>query len=205
LRVAGQISGLSGEELNSAVVAALVQTGLCRVAERHIFACSKGILQRLGVAQAILADPDLVLLDEPFSGLDPGAQAALRSLVRELQGAGKTIVLSTHRLSDVSQVCSHIAILSRGSVARLGPLAEVLVPRSQVLVRVERLPEAVASQLTRLDPDVRLDGNEICLPGDAAQVRAAVLRLLLDARIDIVRVERQRATLEEVYLETVAS
>ena len=203
LLVAGQISGLSGKPLESAVDAALAQTGLSRVADWRISACSKGMLQRLGVAQSLLADPPLILLDEPFSGLDPAAQAAMRYLVLELSQAGKTVLLSTHRLGDVNQVCTHIAILSRGRLERTGPLSKVLAPRSQVIIRVDRLPELIAWQLRQLHPAVALEGTDISLPDDAIQVKPAALRLLLDARIDILQVERRRATLEEVYLEAV--
>jgi ABC-2 type transport system ATP-binding protein len=163
------------------------------------------MLQRLGLAQGLLGDPDLVLLDEPFSGLDPAAQAAMRALVRELRHAGKTVVVSTQRLSEVSQICSHIGILSRGRVVRSGPLKEVLVPRSQVLIKVDQLPDEVAGQLSELHPALRVNGSEVLLPDDAMRVRAAAVRLLLDAGVDVLHLEQRRATLEEVYLETVAS
>lgn len=204
LRVVGQASCLSGGALDQAVAAALAQTGLGEFADQRISACSKGMLQRLGLAQGLLADPDLVLLDEPFSGLDPAAQAAMRALVRELQDAGKTIVVSTHRLSEVSQTCSHIGILSRGRLVRSGPLKEVLVPRSQVLIKVDQLPDEVAGQLSELHPALRVNGSEVLLPDDAIRVKAAAVRLLLDAGVDILHLEQRRATLEEVYLETVA-
>ncbi len=204
LIVAGQTSGLAGPVLEEAVSRALQHTGLLQIADWRIATCSKGMLQRLGVAQALLTDPPLILLDEPFSGLDPAAQAAMRYLVQGLRRAGKTILLSTHRLSDVTQMCSHIAILARGRLARTGPLNEVLIPRSQVIIRVDRLPELVADDLRQLNPDILLNQSLITLPDDLLQVKTAVLRILLDARVDIQHVERQRATLEEVYLETVA-
>ncbi len=200
LLTAGQVSGLAGEALRDAVIAALEQTGLSQVADRRISACSKGMLQRLGVAQALLIDPPLILLDEPLGGLDPAAQAMMRRMLLELSHTGKTIVLSTHRLSDVSQICTHIAILARGRLAHSGLLSDVLTPHSQVLIRVDRLPDLLAWQLSQLHPAVTLDGSEITLPGDAMQIKSAALRLLLDARIDIIRVERQGVTLEDIFL-----
>ncbi len=204
LRVVGQASRLSGGALDQAVAAALAQTGLGEFADQRISACSKGMLQRLGLAQGLLADPDLVLLDEPFSGLDPAAQAAMWALVRELRHAGKTIVVSTHRLNEVSQICSHIGILSRGRLVRSGPLKEVLVPRSQVLIKVDQLPDEVAGQLSELHPALRVNGSEVLLPDDAIRVKAAAVRLLIDAGVDVLHLEQRRATLEQVYLETVA-
>jgi ABC-2 type transport system ATP-binding protein len=203
LLVAGQLSGLAGPELRAAVSAALGQTGLSQLANRRIASCSKGMLQRLGLAQCLLTDPPLILLDEPLSGLDPAAQAAMRHLVLALSRSGKTIVLSTHRLADVSQICSHIAILARGRLARSGPLPQVLAPRSHLLIQVDRLPDSVSWQISQLHPAIALDGTEIVVADEAVGVKRQILQTLLDAQIDIVRLESQGATLEEVYLEAV--
>ena len=199
----GQLGDLGGRELRVQVAAALDETGLSAVADRRISTCSKGMLQRLGLAQALLTDPPLILLDEPFSGLDPAAQAMMRQLVQSLNLGGKTILLSTHRLSDVSQICTHIAILAGGRLATSGPLPQVLAPSTQVLIEVDRLPDLIAWQLKQLHPDVTLLGHDIILPGNAVQFKAEVLRLLLDARIDILKVEKQGSTLEELYLDAV--
>lgn len=203
LEIAGRASGLEGPALKGAVGRVLVQTGLARVVSYKLSTCSKGMLQRLGVAQTLLTDPPLIMMDEPFSGLDPAAQAAMRHLIWELSAAGRTLLLSTHRLSDVNQMCSHIAILSHGRLARSGPLEEVLVPRSQLLIRVDRLPALIAWQLTQLHPAVSVQDDEVILPEEAVRFKGQCLRILLDARIDVLHLEQQRATLEEVYLQTV--
>ena len=205
LELAGRLSGLPGSQLREATAAVLQQTGLSQVSDWKVAACSRGMVQRLAVAQALLTDPPVLLLDEPFGGLDPTAQVVMRRLILDLRQRGKTILLSTHRLADVTQICSDIAILSHGHLARTGPLHEVLVPRAHQLIEVDRLPEAVAWQIRQLHTDILINGTEITLPGDAMEVKAGVLRLLLDAQVDIVRLERQRATLEEVYLEAVRS
>lgn len=207
LRMAGQTSEMDGRALGLGVTRVLELTGLQHAAEKRIGACSKGMLQRLGLAQALLADPPLLLLDEPFSGLDPTAQVAMRELIRGLNQIGKTIVLSTHRLSDVNDICTDIAILSDGRLARCGRLGEVLAPRSQVVIHVDSLSEQVVEQLTHLHPDIVTspDSAEIVLPDDAMHFKAQALRLLLDAGVDVYQLERQRATLEEIYLEAVRS
>ncbi len=205
LVTAGQVGSLSGGPLARSVDAALERTGLGQMADWRIAACSKGMLQRLGLAQALLTRPNLLLLDEPFGGLDPAARAAMRHLLAELSRAGKTVVLSTHQLGDVTQLCTHIAILSEGRLARSGLLSEVLAPRSRVVIEVDRLPELIAWQLRQFHPGVTPspDGTEIHLAEDALSAKPAILRLLLDARIDILRVAEESATLEDVYLETV--
>ena len=207
LRVSGQTSGLSGRQLDQAVTGTLEQVGLSHVNHWRISACSKGMLQRLGVAQALVTDPPILLLDEPLSGLDPAAQSAMRYLTSEMAKAGKTVVLSTHRLSDVTQMATHIAILTHGRLARYGLLSEVLNPQARVIIRVERLPELVVWQLQQLDPaiEVSAGGSTIILPDKAAEQKSVALRLLLDARIDVLHMERQHSTLEDIYLEAVHS
>jgi ABC-2 type transport system ATP-binding protein len=205
LDIAGTLSGLPRSRLREAAAGVLQQTGLSQVSDWKVAVCSRGMVQRLAVAQALLADPPLFLMDEPFEGLDPTAQAVMRRLILDLRQRGKTILLSTHRLSDVTQICSDIAILSHGRLARMGPLHEVLAPRAQQLIRVDRLPEGLAWQIRQLHGEIQVNGVEITLPGEAMEAKAGVLRLLLDAQIDILHVERQRATLEEVYLEAVRS
>jgi ABC-2 type transport system ATP-binding protein len=203
LATLGQLGDLAGHKLRTRIAAGLAQTGLSPVADRRISACSKGMLQRLGLAQALLTDPPILLLDEPFSGLDPSAQATMRQLVVSLNEQGKTVVLSTHQLADVSQICTHIAILAGGRLATSGPLAQALAPRRQVRIEVDRLPDLVAWQLSELHPELVLEDLNIILVGESAQVKANALRLLLDARIDIIKVEQQGSTLEEIYLDAV--
>jgi ABC-2 type transport system ATP-binding protein len=206
LRLVGEAGGLSGRALGFAVNRALQLTGMHIAAGKRVADCSKGMLQRLGLAQALLADPPLILLDEPFNGLDPTAQVSMRTVIQRLNQAGTTIVLSTHRLSDVDQVCTDIAILADGRLAHSGPLTEVLAPRSQVLIRTAApLPEPLATQLQQALPEFFLaaDGKEITLPDSAMQAKAVVLQALLKSGVEVTHLEQQRATLEEVYLEAI--
>jgi ABC-2 type transport system ATP-binding protein len=203
LTLMGRLSGLRGRRLRSAVEQRLVQVGLRRSAGTRIGACSKGMLQRLGLAVALIADPPLLVLDEPMEGLDPAWQKTVRDLLVDLNRQGKTVLLSTHRLSDVAQVCSHVAILAQGQLKAAGALEQVLPPRQQVIIGVDHLPDELRAALRTLHPDVRLGGATIALAGEALPCKAQVLNLLLNAGVDIEDVTRQRLTLEEVYLEAV--
>ena len=205
LEMVGQLSGLRGRRLRSAVDQRLVQVGLSRVAGARIGACSKGMLQRLGLAVALLADPPVIVLDEPMEGLDPAWQKTVRDLMVELNRQGKTVLLSTHRLSDVAQVCSHVCILSRGSLKRAGALDDVLPPRQQVIVGVDRVPDALRPALAGLHSDVRVRDTSVALSGEALAYKAQVLGALLSAGVDIQDMTQQRFSLEEVYLEAVGS
>lgn len=205
LEMVGQLNGLRGRRLSSAVDQRLFQVGLSRVAGARIGMCSKGMLQRLGLAVALMADPPVIVLDEPMEGLDPAWQKTVRELIVELNRQGKTVLLSTHRLSDVAQVCSHVCIVSQGSLKRAGSLDDVLPPRQQVIIGVDRVPDALRPALARLHPDVRVRDTSVALSGEALAYKAQMLATLLSAGVDIQDMTQQRFSLEEVYLEAVSS
>src|SRR5512146_2439176 len=140
LTTAGRLCGETGEGLRKDVHRCLCTVGLDHVAQWRIGASSKGMLQRLALAQALLGNPPVLILDEPMGGLDPAGQKAVRELVKALPVAGKTVLFSTHRLSEVAEVCSHLAILNRGRLVRAGALIEVLPLRPQVTIFVGQLP-----------------------------------------------------------------
>ncbi len=205
VRLAGQLSDLQGVALDRQVDRALQQVGLSAVASTPVRASSKGMLQRAALAQAIVDDPPFLLLDEPMEGLDPAGQKEMRDLISARAQAGSTVLFSTHRLDHVTELCTHIAILSRGKLVRAGTLAEALPLRSQVTIVVDRLPDGLAARVTGLRREVSIAANTITLTGPAVACKPDVLRLLLDAGCDIQNVSQARATLEEVYLEAIRS
>ncbi|MBI4346521.1 MAG: ABC transporter ATP-binding protein [Elusimicrobia bacterium] len=115
----GRLSGLSAAELAERVPAALAQVGLAQARERRLSQFSKGMLQRVGMAQAILHDPRLLLLDEPVSGLDPLAISEFRALLVALRERGKALLVSSHSISEVERVCDRAAILVEGRLVRI--------------------------------------------------------------------------------------
>lgn len=205
LRTIGQLGGLTGKPLHEQVATTLQQVGLSEAAQWRIKACSKGMLQRLGLAQALLTDPPLLILDEPMGGLDPSWQHQLRNLIRKEHQKGKTILLSTHRLSDIAELCTHVGILSRGRLMRTGTLEEVLPVRPQLIITVSELPPALHSALRKRYPNIAIDHHHLTLNDDAILYKNEVLHLLMDGGVDIQQVEQQRATLEEIYLEVLRS
>lgn len=120
----GRLSGLSGGPLAAAVEAAMRKTGLEPHAAKRVSEFSKGMLQRLGLAQALLHSPDLLILDEPVSGLDPLAIHDIRQLLADLNGEGRTVFLSSHSISEVEKLCSRVLIMVRGRLERAVRKAE---------------------------------------------------------------------------------
>jgi ABC-type multidrug transport system ATPase subunit len=126
LHYCGGLSSLAGDLVSERATEILEWSGLSKAADQRLGFYSKGMLQRLGLAQAILHDPPVVLLDEPASGLDPSGRLALNRLIRDLSNHGKTVVFSSHLLAQTEQLCDRIAILGRGEILAEGTPEELL-------------------------------------------------------------------------------
>jgi ABC-2 type transport system ATP-binding protein len=122
----GRLYGLSGSRLRARADGLLEKTGLADHSHKTLSKFSKGMLQRIGLAQALINDPDLVILDEPLAGLDPVGRHEMRELVLSLKQQGKTVFFSSHILQDVEAVCDRVVILARGRILRVVTLEEVL-------------------------------------------------------------------------------
>jgi ABC-2 type transport system ATP-binding protein len=200
-------AGLAQAELGPAIKRLLAELDLSQAAGRRLGACSRGMLQRVGLAQALMADPPLLLLDEPALGLDPAGQKFMREQIMNLQEAGKTVLLSSHHLDEVTRVCSHVAVIAQGRLVQCGPLRTILAPQAQVTILSSPLEPELAAELAALDPGVTVAAGggaqegEIKLTGEAVAHKAHVLRRMLDAGVDIRNLYEQHATLEDIYLE----
>jgi ABC-2 type transport system ATP-binding protein len=201
LTTVGRLAGLRGKVLQEAMERLLWQVGLHELSARRLGACSRGMLQRLGLAQALLGEPPLLLLDEPAQGLDPAGQKFMRDQIVALHQAGKTVLLSSHHLDEVTRVCTHVAVIHQGRLVRSGPLETILAPRARVTILTGPMPLDLPAELASLAPNVAVVEGRIMLTGEAVSRKAEVLRLLLDAGVDVQKLDEQHATLEEVYLE----
>jgi ABC-2 type transport system ATP-binding protein len=197
--IAGQLSGTNAAALRNDIAARLQQVGLQHAAQWRVNQFSKGMLQRLTIAQALLSDPAFLILDEPMNGLDPAGQKEIRDLIKSLRREGKTVLFSTHRLEDIADVCTHVGILKHGCLVRAGSLDALAPLRDQVVITLAGAPTLQA--IAALHPGITLDGNTLALNGDAIMQQAAVLRALLEMGAEIQSLSHQRATLEEIYLE----
>ncbi|MEZ4770398.1 MAG: ABC transporter ATP-binding protein [Caldilineales bacterium] len=191
--------------LDGVVAARLRQVGLDQVAGQRIGSCSKGMLQRLGLAVALIGDPSLLVLDEPMEGLDPAWQIAVRDLIGRLRRDGTTVLVSTHRLSDVAEVCDHVAILSHGQLKRAGALDDVLPLRERVVIDVDRVPRSLVDSVPAAGTGVTWHDSQVILEGPGVAAKSDVLRLLLDGGADVCGLRQERLSLEEIYLEAMRS
>jgi len=126
LELYGALVGLKAAEARRRSAALLDRVGLSEAADRRLGGFSKGMLQRIGMAQALIGDPQLVILDEPMSGLDPMGRALVRDIIGELKSAGKTVFFSSHILSDVEHLCDELALLDKGRLVTSGLIRELM-------------------------------------------------------------------------------
>ena len=165
---------------------------------------SLGMKQRLGVAAALLKDPELLILDEPTNGLDPAGMAEMRDFIRSLGKGGRTVVLSSHLMSEVEQIADRVGVIRAGALVAEGSVAE-LRGRARLRVRAEPLPEA--ARLIRALPDVdgvtSVDGV-LDVTVDTSRA-SAINRLLVEAGIVVSELYAQKASLEDVFLELTTS
>jgi ABC-2 type transport system ATP-binding protein len=143
LHMAGRLFGMGGIVLRHRVDGLLEQVDLVDAANRRIGTYSRGMLQRIGLAQALVNDPDLVFLDEPTGGLDPLGRMEVRRIIADLRVRGKTVFFSSHELSEVELVCDHIALMVRGRVIAEGKASELVRPGESLEQYFLRTVEAV--------------------------------------------------------------
>jgi ABC-2 type transport system ATP-binding protein len=177
----------------------IARVGLDHARGRPLRKFSKGMLQRIGIAQALMGDPELVVLDEPMTGLDPIGRKEIRDLMLELKREGRTVVYSTHILPDVEMTCDRVAMIFAGRIRNVGPLAELLTARllsTEVSLRkgggtIPTLPEGAGVRETP-------DGVLADLPAGADV--DAYLKAALSAGVSILSVTPRRESLEDLFM-----
>jgi len=209
LRFRGRLAGLSGSTLAPAIDRSLELCGLTEVRKRLIGALSKGFRQRVGLGAALLADPPLLVLDEPTVGLDPTQQQAFRSLLAGLSGE-RTVLLSSHLLGEVQASCSWLVMISGGRLVAAGPRDEVLGGATGAPILMEVGGDGVmafSKRLASLDA-VRASSVEILpdgwsririLPAGGGDPRELLVRLAIESEVALRELRREQETLESVF------
>jgi ABC-2 type transport system ATP-binding protein len=211
LELSGRLAGIPATDLRGRVRATLERTGLADASERRIGAYSGGMRQRLGIAQAVLHEPELLILDEPVSSLDPEGRRDLLALIEGLRGSA-TVVVSTHVLADVERICDRVAILDRGRLVTEGPLADLLEAHARPIFElVPALGQAtlVDGLVARLRAAAWTTGVDVAagtirvFVSDAAAAAREILPLVVSCGVVLAAFEQARPTLEDVFLELV--
>ena len=150
LRFYGKVCGMGGTILNKRIDELIHLVGLEDARDRRIGGFSKGMLQRIGLAQALIQDPRLVVLDEPTAGVDPAGSHQIRDLILDLKKRGKTVLLTSHLLEQVQEICDRVGIMARGEMIREGALADLVSVKNQTEFVIENATPEIRSQIEHL-------------------------------------------------------
>jgi ABC-2 type transport system ATP-binding protein len=197
LQLHARLAGLARTSRGERIEESLQSVGLTERAHATLKTLSKGELQRAAMATAILADPRLLILDEPTAGLDPLGRRELRELILHLAEEGKTIFLSSHLLSEVEMICGRVAILKKGKLARLGTLDELLPERGKEIV-TPPIPGELLSKLKAIGVGLT-QGNKTKIAVPTGKTGEAI-RLLVDNGIEVEEIRPLRESLENLFV-----
>ena len=150
LRFYGKVCGMGGTILNKRIDELIHLVGLEDARDRRIGGFSKGMLQRIGLAQALIQDPRLVVLDEPTAGVDPAGSHQIRDLILDLKKRGKTVLLTSHLLEQVQEICDRVGIMARGEMIREGALGDLVSVKNQTEFVIENATPEIRSQIEHL-------------------------------------------------------
>ena len=202
----GRLSGLRGSVLRDRATRVLQQTGIAYAATRQVRQLSKGMLQRTGLAAALVADPELLVLDEPMSGLDPGGRKEVRDMIIDERRQGRTIFFSTHILADVPMLCDHVAILQKGQTVLAGRLDDLLkaeVQRTDVVLAGEHDEFRAACEQRGLG--TRLDGGRLVIEVQGSEPVSRLLEDALARKLEVLEVVPRYETLEDLFVRSEAA
>jgi ABC-2 type transport system ATP-binding protein len=186
--------------------------GLSKHAEKRLGAFSKGMLQRIGLAQALLNEPELVLLDEPTSGLDPVGRRLVRDIIRDLRERGTTVFLNSHLLSEVEITCDRVAFINKGEVVHTSSLQSLMEGELMARIQVRR-PDGIEAEewrellggLERWSGDMRVDGEYIALTLSSEAALPAINRYLVERGVDVYAISPHRLSLEDLFVQVVGT
>lgn len=202
-----RLSGLSAAAARDRTRQVLDQVGVAYAADRPVRRLSKGMLQRTGLAAALVADPELLILDEPMSGLDPVGRKEVRDLIVDERRRGRTIFFSTHILNDVESLCDRVAILRKGEVVVSGRIADLLrrdARRSEITLSGDY--RALAATWAEAGAKTREVGGHLVLDVEGPTATSRVLQQALEAGLVVEQVVPRQETLEDLFVrEAIAS
>lgn len=203
LRFYGQLYGLGGRDLKRRIDETLAEVGMEHARKRLIRGYSKGMRQRIGLAQALISDPQILILDEPTTGLDPIARKEIRDILGALRDRGKTLLISSHELLEVEMISDRVGILHQGRLQTLGTLKELLTDRD-VTIEVLGMTESASEKLqnANIKFEDRVAGTTLLRVPNELPVFDA-LQLCNAAQLKLVSVAPRRETLEELYVRVV--
>jgi ABC-2 type transport system ATP-binding protein len=199
----GRLLGIPRQKLRQRIPMLLELVGLSAHRDKRVRDFSKGMLQRIGLAQALLNEPELIFLDEPTSGLDPIGRRLVRDIIKAQRERGATVFLNSHLLSEVEITCDRVAFIKRGRVLETRPIKTWIDGETTVTVRARKLDGQIISGLAQWGAVIHGDAERLSLTVGTSDVIPDVLRYLVKSGVDVYEVTPQRLSLEERFLQIV--
>jgi ABC-2 type transport system ATP-binding protein len=196
----GRLAGLPPSLARERIPALLDLVGLTPHREKRLRDFSKGMLQRIGLAQALIHEPELIFLDEPTSGLDPMGRRLVRDIIRAQRDRGATVFLNSHLLSEVEVTCDQVAFIKQGEVVASHDLRAQSKNQIRVLARVRNLSQSALAGLTRWAASAHLDGERLTLTTASTDCLPEILRHLVSTGADVFEFTPERVSLEDLFM-----
>ena len=200
LTLHGRLCGLTPAQLHDRVPAFLDLVGLMAHRERRLRGFSKGMMQRIGLAQALIHEPELVFLDEPTSGLDPMGRRLVRDIIRDQRKRGATVFLNSHLLSEVEITCDSVVFIKQGEVIGSRDLHGAPDTEIHVHIRAQNLRQEILSGLAQWTTSAQLTGEILILSTRSMDTLPEILRFLVSSGVDVFEFTPRRLSLEESFL-----
>lgn len=199
----GQLLNMRSDDLRKRIDELLERVGLTDFRHKQLRTFSKGMLQRVGLAQALLNRPALVFLDEPTSGLDPVGRRLVRDVIHEVRAQGTSVFLNSHLLSEIEVTCDRVAFIRHGEVVRVLELASLSKDQTSVTIRISNLAAESLNGLSQWGHDIHMDGEFIYMIITSDSVLPEITRYLVDCQANVYAITPNRMSLEDIFIETV--
>ena len=201
----GELYGMTTETRRQRSAELLERVGLTPFRDKQLRTFSKGMLQRVGLAQALLNEPALVFLDEPTSGLDPVGRRLVRDIIGDLRRQGTTVFLNSHLLSEIEITCDRVAFIKHGEVLRVSALKGLMTGETSVTIHAAGLTEDMTAGLRAWGQDVRVDGEQVTLAVADDQALPQIARYLVEQGAALYAMTPQRLSLEDLFIQIVGT
>ncbi len=205
LNLHGRLYRMDPVRIDQRAAELLELVGLTPFRDKQLRTFSKGMLQRIGLAQALLNRPELVFLDEPTSGLDPVGRRLVRDIIRQLREEGTTVFLNSHLLSEVEITCDRVAFIKHGEVLRTSPVSALMDGATTVTIHARGYTPEMLGGLSQWGKDVRTEGESILMSVSDEEVLPQINRSLVERGVDVYAIIPQRLSLEDLFIQVVGT
>jgi len=195
----GSLYGIDQRQRESSAEACLKRVGMYDDRRRKIGEYSKGMVQRIGLAQALLNNPQLLLLDEPAAGLDPISNKEMRDILLQLKERGVTIFINSHLLSEIELICDRVAILNRGKLVGSGTKAELTARNTSVEMKVEGISERLLAKIKEVATQVTVDGDTVTLRLRDSEPISILPEIIINQGAKLLSLNSSAESLEDIF------